>query len=156
MIAILLILGILLIVYSVSPHGDGVQSSYTQAHGVRRAARVISETTGTAKQPNSALTVRLGEPVNGHDTTTVHFHGTTAYSPGALVAIVVDPQDPGYAEFPGAPYTSGGDWEFFLGTGLAVLVMTLGLGVVFPRMLRSRRQPRLLAELTSAPERDRA
>jgi hypothetical protein len=104
-------LGTVLIVGSVLEHGDAAQTSYTQAHGIRRAARVFSEDTSTGRDPYSAVAVRLSGPVNGHETTTVHIQGAPTYSPGAPVTVVVDPQDPGYAELPGAPYTSSAQWE---------------------------------------------
>ncbi len=136
-------LGIVLIVVSVSEHADAARTSYTQAHGVRRAARVISEDTSTGKHPTSAVAVRLSEPVHGHDTTTVHIQGAPAYSPGAPVTVVVDPQDPAYAELPGAPYTSPGQWEIPLVIGLAdIVIIPFGIGVAALRRLRSRRRLR--------------
>jgi hypothetical protein len=134
-------LGIALIVTSVFEHGDVARTSYTQAHGVRLAARVISEDAGTAHDPTSTLAVRLRGPVNGHDTTTVHIPGTPTYSPGAPVTVVVDPQDPGYAELPGAPYNSSAQWKIPLGIGLAdILVFLFGMGVAILRQSHSRRR----------------
>jgi hypothetical protein len=133
--------GTVLIVGSVIKHGDATRTSYTQAHGARRAARVISEDAGTGRNPTSTLTVRLSEPVNGHDTTTVHIHGAPAYSPGAPVTVVVDPQDPGYAELPGAPYTSNGPWVVLLVIGLGdILAFLFAMGIPGLRRLRSRRR----------------
>jgi hypothetical protein len=134
-------LGIVIIVGSFSERGDEARTSNTQAHGVRRAAQVISEDAGTGKSPTSTLTVRLSEPVNGRDTTTVHIQGAPAYSAGAPVTVVVDPQDPGYAELPGAPYTSSGFWVFLLGLGLTViLIIPFGTGVGYLVQLRRRRR----------------
>ena len=138
--------GGVLIFHSVQEHGDAARSSYTQAHGVRQAAQVISERTSPGddpEHPTSALVVRLSSPVNGHDTTTVHIQGAPAYSPGAPVTVVVDPQDPGYAELPGAPYTSSFEWEISLILGLGlILVIPLCLGLAVLRQLRSRRRVR--------------
>jgi hypothetical protein len=132
-----------LIVHSVSLRRDAARSAYTQAHGVRRAARVISEDTGTGKNPTSALAVRLTRPVNGHDTTTAHIQGAPAYSPGAPVTVVVDPQDPGYAELPGDPYTSDQQWLLFLGIALAaILTIPFIAGSEVLRQLRRRRRLR--------------
>jgi hypothetical protein len=132
--------GTVLIVHSVSVHRDAARSYYTQGHGVRRAARVISEDAATGTSPKSTAAVQLSEPVNGHDTTTVHMIGAPTYSPGAQVAVVVDPQDPGYAELPGAPYTTTGQWATFLVWGLLVILLApLWLGVAG---LRSRRRLR--------------
>lgn len=134
-------LGTSLILYSVSAHGDAARASYTQAHGVRQTARVISEDAGTGKAPTSTATVRLSEPVNGHDITTVYIQGAPAYSPGTPITVVVDPQDPGYAELPDAPYTTSARWEIPLVIGLAViLVFPFGLGMRYLVVLRTRRR----------------
>ena len=133
-------------VFSAQEHGDAARTSYTQAHGVRLAGQVISARTSPGdapNQPTSALTVRLSRPVNGHDTTTVHIQGAPTHSPGAPVTVVVDPQDPGYAELPGAPYASGGQWVIPLAIGLGlILVFPFGLGVAYLSQLRSRRRLR--------------
>ena len=132
-----------MIVVSVSEHRDAARTAYTKAHGVRRAARVISEDTSTGRHPTSTVAVRLIRPVNGHDTTTVHIKGAPTYSPGAPVTVVVDPQDPGYAELPGAPYTSSAQWELPLIIGLAdILVIPFGIGVTVLRQQRSQRRLR--------------
>jgi hypothetical protein len=136
-------LGTALIVVSVLEHGDVARTSYTQAHGARRAARVISEDVGTGKNPTSALTVGLSESVNGRDTTTVHIQGAPAYSPGATVTVVVDPQNPGYAELPGSPYTSSRQWVIPLVIGLVdILLIPSLLSIPVLRRLRSRRRLR--------------
>jgi hypothetical protein len=134
-------LGTVLIVYSVSLHGDAARTLYTQAHGVRQTARVISEDAGTGEAPTSTATVRLSEPVNGHDITTVYIQGAPAYSPGTPITVVVDPRDPGYAELPDAPYTTSAWWEIPLVIGPAViLVVPFGLGVRYLAVLRTRRR----------------
>lgn len=134
--------GISLIVGSVLEHGDAARTSYTQGHGVRRNARVISEhTTNSGKNAYSAVAVRLRGPVDGQDTTTVHVNGAPGYSPGAPVTVLVDPRDPGYAELPGAPYTSNAQWQIPLGIGLAcIVVIPFCIGVVVLRQRRSRRR----------------
>lgn len=135
-----------LVFHSVQEHRDAARSSYTQAHGVRQAARVISERTSPGddpKHPTSALIVRLSRPVNGHDTTMVHIQGAPTYSPGAPVTVAVDPQDPGYAELLGAPYTTSAEWVIALVIGLAcILVFLFGLGLAVLQQLRSRRRVR--------------
>lgn len=134
-------LGSAIIVFSVSERGEEARTSYTQAHGVRLAAQVISEDAGSGKDPTSTLTVRLSEPVNGHDTTTVHITGAPVYAQGAPVTVVVDPQDPEYAELPGAPMYSSGFWVFLLGLGLSgILVIPFGVGVRYLVEVRRRRR----------------
>jgi hypothetical protein len=134
------------IFYAVQEHGNVAQSSYTQEHGVRQAARVISERTSPGddpKHPTSALVVRLSRPVNGHDTTTVHIQGAPAYPPGASVTVDVDPQDPGYAELPGAPYSTSTQFWIALAIGLgAILIFPFGIGLAAWRQLRRHRRVR--------------
>ena len=82
------------------------KSAYTQAHGLLRSGVVTSVTDYETKVPSSDVGVRLGEPVNGQATTTAHVKPITSLKPGAAVRVLVDPQDPGYAEFPGEQYTA--------------------------------------------------
>lgn len=133
--------GTISIVASVSEYGDEARSAYTQAHGVRRAAQVLSADTAMAgKTPTSTGIVLLSEPFDGHGTTTVHVRSVPLY-PGAAVTVLVDPQDPGYAELPGVPYTSNGWWVFLLLLGLAlILIVPVGVGVEYLGTLRSRRR----------------
>ena len=138
-----------MLVLSVQEHRNAAYSSYVQAHGVRQAARVISVSVGGGKDPTEGLVVRLNGPVNGHGTTMVHIQhvdDVPTYSPGSPVTVVVDPQDPAYAELPGLPYTSTGQWVMTLVIGLAdTLLFGLILcgGLLYPS-LRRRRQRRSL------------
>jgi hypothetical protein len=53
----------------------------------------------------------------------------------------VDPQDPGYAELPGDPYSSSAEWEIPLVIGLGCMVIfPIGVGVAWLERLRSRRR----------------
>jgi hypothetical protein len=81
------------------------KSGYTQAHGLLRSGIVTSVTNHEGKDPSADVGVRLGEPVNGKAATTAHVHPLTSLKPGAAVRVLVDPKDPGYAEFPGQRYT---------------------------------------------------
>ena len=80
------------------------KSGYTQDHGLSRSGIVTSVTSQGGRAPSSDVEVRLTEPVNGQVATTAHFHPITSLKPGAAVQVLVDPQDPSYAEFPGHRY----------------------------------------------------
>lgn len=80
------------------------KSGYTQAHGQSRSGIVTSVTNHHGKASSADVGVRLEEPVNGHAVTTVQIHALTSLKPGAAVRVLVDPKDPGYAEFPGHRY----------------------------------------------------
>ncbi|MBR7839062.1 hypothetical protein KDL01_37700 [Actinospica durhamensis] len=86
--------------------GEANKSGYTQAHGLPRSGIVTSVTNHNGKDPSSDVGVRLEEPVNGHSVTTAHLSDLTSLKTGVTVQILVDPQDPGYAEFPGHRYES--------------------------------------------------
>lgn len=80
------------------------KSGYTQDHGLPRSGIVTSVTNYEGRDPASDVGVRLAEPVNGQVATTAHIHPVTSLKTGAAVQVLVDPQDPGYAEFPGHRY----------------------------------------------------
>jgi hypothetical protein len=87
--------------------------------------------------------VRLSRPVKSHETTTAHIEGAPPYSPGAPITVVVDPQDPGYAELPGAPYASTEQWAIFLGIAVGgILAIPSIAGIQALRQSRSRRRLR--------------
>lgn len=77
------------------------------------------------------LDVRLGSPVGGRSATTVHVPGDSAsYANDATIQILVDPQDAGYAEFPGQPLTTSPvPW----GSVIALLVALIVAGWMIPR-----------------------
>ena len=81
------------------------KSGYTQAHGLPRSGIVTTVANHDGKDPSADVGVRLAEPVNGQTATTAHVHPLTSLKPGAAVRVLVDPKDPGYAEFPGKRYT---------------------------------------------------
>jgi hypothetical protein len=80
------------------------KSGYTQAHGLPRSGIVTSVANHTGKGSSADVGVRLGEPVDGQAATTAHLPSVTSLKPGMTVRVLVDPQDPSYAEFPGRRY----------------------------------------------------
>jgi hypothetical protein len=104
------------------------ESAYTQAHGVSRAATVISVTSNGRKSGSENVAVSLADPAGGQQSTTVHVPSTQSFSAGATVQILIDPQDPGYAELPGQRYTTastawGTATAFWLVAALLMLLM---------------------------------
>lgn len=86
--------------------GAANKSGYTQAHGLLRSGIVTSVTNHEGRGASSDVGVRLEEPVDGHTVTTAYFSPLTPLKPGAAVRVLVDPNDPGYAEFPGHRFES--------------------------------------------------
>lgn len=85
--------------------GAANESAYTQAHGLSRSGTVISVTNYNGRDQSSDVQVRLEVPVDGQTVTTAHLPALTSLKPGAATQVLVDPKDPGYAEFPGHRYT---------------------------------------------------
>jgi hypothetical protein len=119
------------------------KSSYTQAHGLSRSGIVTSVTNYDGKGRSSDIGVRLEEPVNGRAVTTVQYDDLTSLKPGAAVRVLVDPKNPGYAEFPGHPTNTK-----VYGVVLVVLILPCALlfalatawwGGVWYRQRKSRR-----------------
>jgi hypothetical protein len=121
------------------------KSTYTQAHGVSRAATVISVTSNGSKSGNENVAASLADPADGQQSTTVHVPSTQSFSAGATVQILIDPQDPGYAELPGQRFmTASTAWgtaaAFWLIAAILMLLMipaALGWG----RQRRRRASP---------------
>jgi len=86
--------------------GVSNKSGYTQAHGLLRSGIVTSVTNYEGRGDSSDVVVRLDQPVDGHAVTTAYFRPLTSLKPGAAVRVLVDPNDPGYAEFPGHRFES--------------------------------------------------
>lgn len=151
-----LLAGVILLVLSSVIHASN-QSSYVQQHGVRRTAVIESVHnttqgsgqgywTGTGSNrhwvpPNASqsaeVIVRLASPAGGRTQTTVHVPNYEDAAPGTALTVLVDPQDPGYAELPGSPRTAP-----FITTALqdagGVLLVFAVLAAV--RVVRARRR----------------
>lgn len=112
------------------------KSAETQHHGILRTATVLSMTDHApagrdAGSATETLDVRLASPVDGRSATTVHVPGDSAsYANDATIQILVDPQDAGYAEFPGQPFTTSPvPW----GSVIALLLALIAAGWMIPR-----------------------
>jgi hypothetical protein len=70
--------------------------------------------------------VSLADPVDGQARTTVHMPRYDTGRPGSTLTVLVDPDDPGYAELPGSPSTAAVLPTIFLVAGafLAVVAIT--------------------------------
>ncbi len=119
-----LVIGVVFLAVSPLLRAQAGHSSFVQAHGVRRAAVILSvdniadtstTTTGSGSHKHTTtstsytaqVAVRLASPVNGQARSTVHVPHYDSDGPGTSLTVLVDPGDPGYAELPGAPSTSG-------------------------------------------------
>jgi hypothetical protein len=97
---------------------------------------------------SALITVTLAPPVGGHSTTIVHDPRGSNLIRGEGLQILVDPQQPGYAELPGQPFVQNWEWIFAGSFSLALaLAGVLPIARMCVRMTgRYRRRGTLLGE----------
>lgn len=122
------------------------KSGYTQAHGLVRSGIVTSVTNHEGKDPSADIGVRLGEPVNGQAVTTAHVHPLTSLKPGAAVRVLVDPKDPGYAEFSGQRYAQNSEAQVGAVTFLVCLAFFAFVAAWWGRVWYRQHKRRQMAE----------
>ena len=98
-------------VLAVTAHADADKSALTQSKGKQVSAEVVSvehvaHQTRYSTWYSALITVR--EPSGA--LTVVHDPQDTDLGIGSLVQVLVDPKDPGYAEFPGQPAATTAGW----------------------------------------------
>lgn len=149
MAGILIILLSFVIAFGIRQlNSAAAKSSYTQAHGIRENATVTSVDNEQSCQdsPGSCsysanVSVTLPTAVKGRTSTVAYVPHKVTYANGQSVAVLVNPEDPGYAEVPGqSGYTNSGllavlEWPF------AALVFVIGViqAVKGTRRLSGRR-----------------
>jgi hypothetical protein len=80
-------------------------SNYTQHHGILDSGTIsnVSNTRSDRGSWSAAVRITLDRPVDGATSTTL-WVGNAVNSPdGTPVTVLVDPQDPAHAEYPGRP-----------------------------------------------------
>jgi hypothetical protein len=148
-----LVVGVVFLAVSPFLRAQAAHSGFVQAHGVRRAAVVLSvnniadtstNTTGTGSRKRTTtstsytaeVAVRLASPVNGQALSTVHVPRYDSDAPGTTLTVLVDPGNPGYSELPGAPSASGILPTVFLIVGSALVVIGLTAAAFVARSWR--------------------
>ena len=98
----------------------------------------------------------LAPPVGGHSTTVVHDPRGSNLIPGEGLAVLVDAQQPAYAELPGQPFVQNAGWIFAGSVSLGfVLIGVLPLASMLVRMIgRYRRRGTLQGEHRRHPVMD--
>jgi hypothetical protein len=132
-LALLMYLGIVIgfAVYAVNMHAQAALSSYVQHDGVHRTGGIVRiqniEHQDTKDGPwySSLITVTLAPPMDGHSTTVVHDpHGSNLIA-GEGLEILVDPQQPGYAELPDQPF--GQNWQWIVAGCFSLAIALVGV-----------------------------
>jgi hypothetical protein len=108
-------------------HAESDLSSYVQAHGLPREARVVSvqNISHHAKGRTwytAEVTAALTAPVAGQTTTTVYVPASVPYVSGQIIGVLVDPGRPGYAEQPGRRFVGPDQWIIGAVVALFLLV----------------------------------
>ena len=162
-VSIVLFIGVTFLILSLALRSSAALSSFVQAHGVQREAVILnvdnvvhtstntsgSGHTTTSTTYSALVLVRLADPVGGQTRTTVHVPRYETDGPGAALTVLVDPDNPGYAELPGSPSTPALLPTIFLAVGaFLTLVAITGSAIVGRFWLRSRRRTR---EATAQP-----
>jgi hypothetical protein len=101
---VLLIVLAVSVVILVSGFASAGKSAYTQAHGVPRDATVTSVMLGGPKASTEDVNVSLADRVDGQQSVTVLVPSAQSFPVGARVHVLIDPQDPGYAEMAGQQF----------------------------------------------------
>lgn len=139
---------------AVSLHARSARSSAVQDHGVAREAVVTSvqpvhHDTRYDSWVSYDYGATLASPVGGTTETLVHdpTEDSQRLVPGDQVDVLVDPQDPGYAELPGRPVQSS---RWYVGPLVLTLVLIGLVALIASRSLR-RRRPAAGASRRSSP-----
>jgi hypothetical protein len=79
-------------------------SNYTQHHGIPDSGTIsnVSNTRSNASW-SAAVQITLDRPVDGATSTTLTVGNAVNSPDGTPVTVLVDPQDPAHAEYPGQP-----------------------------------------------------
>jgi len=141
-------------------HAQAVQSSYVQTHGVRDNATVVRVDNVVDKggddgtsYPAGSVSVRLQQPVNGTFNSVVQVPGGSNSRPGDVIAVLVDPRQPGHSELPGLPYEQPWLWIVPVGFSLFFLVGGVRLTLRAVRLSRQRRAVGDFAYSDNPPDR---
>ena len=80
-------------------------SNYTQHHGILDSGTIsnVSNTRSDRGSWSATVRITLDRPVDGATSTTVTVGNAVNSPDGTPVTVLVDPQDPAYAEYPGRP-----------------------------------------------------
>jgi hypothetical protein len=136
--------GLVLVATVVSAAAN--KSGYTQAHGLLRSGIVTTVANHIGRGGSSAdVGVRLAEPVDGRAATTAHLPSVTSLKPGMTVRVLIDPQDPSYAEFPGQRYIPKATAQLGAAISLASLAVFAFLAAWWGRVWLRQRQRGLTA-----------
>jgi hypothetical protein len=157
-LALLMYLGVVagFAAYAVNMHAQAALSSYVQHHGVPRTGGIVRvqniEHQNSKYGPwySARITVVLAPPMDGHSTTVVHDPHGSNLIPGEGLEVLVDPQQPAYAELPGQPF--GKNWQWIVAgcfsLGIALVGVLPQVSMIVHMVRRYRRRGTLIGDHT--------
>ena len=130
---------------AISFHSQGSRSAFVQAHGTRSDGIVEYVDNSQTCSKNScdytaAIGIRLRQPVDGVESTVVHYNDFSFLTDGDAVEVLVDPDQPTYAELPGSPFISSWQWIVFAGLVIPLGALTAFEARELHRLLAHRRK----------------
>lgn len=150
-----------LVVFGIQAQSRDSRSAFVQGHGIRSSGTVLAvhnhqycqAVAGGAGRraciPRADIQVKLSAPVHGVRTTVAYYPYLSFLRRGQTVTVLVDPHQPGYAEFPGHRYRGSGGWIIFAVASVVVGLLAVREAQALAHVLRlpSRHRPGQSAEL---------
>lgn len=128
------------VVILVNGFASARQSAYTQAHGVPRAATVTSVIAEGRKAATEDVNVSLTDPLDGQQTVTVLVPNAQSFPVGVRVQVLIDPQDPGYAEMAGQQFKTDSVAWWGAATAWTIAAPLVALAIMAGREWRKVRR----------------
>ena len=123
---------------------DYFLSNYTQHHGILDSGTISNVSNSRTERGSWWATVQitLDRPVDGATSTTLTVRNEVNSPDGTSVTVLVDPQDPAHAEYPGRPtYPPWVPIMFLCFTGVSALLLIFGVWRLAVIRFRNRRLP---------------
>ena len=119
-------------------------SNYTQHHGILDSGTISNVSNSRTERGSWWATVQitLDRPVDGATSTTLTVGNEVNSPDGTSVTVLVDPQDPAHAEYPGRPtYPPWVPIMFLCFTGVSALLLIFGVWRLAVIRFRNRGLP---------------
>jgi hypothetical protein len=123
---------------------DYFLSNYTQHHGILDSGTIsnVSNTRSDRGSWSATVQIALDRPVGGATSTTLTVGNAVNSPDGTPVTVLVDPQDPAHAEYPGRPTYPLQVTVLFLSlTGVSALLFIFAVWRLAVIRFRNRRLP---------------
>jgi hypothetical protein len=124
---------------------DYFLSNYTQHHGILDSGTIsnVSNTRSDRGSWSATVQIALDRPVGGATSTTLTVGNAVNSPDGTPVTVLVDPQDPAHAEYPGRPTYPLQVTVLFLSlTGVSALLFIFAVWRLAVIRFRNRGLPR--------------